>query len=141
MFLLLFLLLVLRGFGFFSPVYFVNNSKQRADVIIRFAVFLHNRKSFPELISPIMKSSGELPPQTESEGGSIDREEDIIKHATEYYKNLFGPSESPLFSLEPDCWAPSEKITEVENSQLIKPFSEDEIKKVIKSMKKHSTRA
>jgi hypothetical protein len=71
-----------------------------------------------------------------NEGGSIDREEDIIKHATEYYKNLFGPSEGPLFSLEPDCWAPNEKITEVENSQLIKPFSEDEIKKVIKSMKK-----
>jgi hypothetical protein len=43
--------------------------------------------------------------------------------------------------LDPDCWAPNEKITEVENSQLIKPFSEEEIKKVIKSMKKHSTRA
>jgi hypothetical protein len=38
--------------------------------------------------------------------------------------------------LDPDCWAPNEKITEVENSQLIKPFSEEEIKKVIKSMKK-----
>jgi hypothetical protein len=77
----------------------------------------------------------------ENEVESIDREEDIIKHATEYYKTLFGPSESPIFSLDPDCWAPNEKITEEENTQLIKPFSEDEIKKVIKSMKKHSTRA
>jgi hypothetical protein len=51
---------------------------------------------------------------------------------------LFGPSESPIFSLEPDCWAPNEKITEEENTQLIKPFSEDEIKKVIKSMKKNT---
>jgi hypothetical protein len=40
--------------------------------------------------------------------------------------------------LEPDCWAPNEKITEEENTQLIKPFSEDEIKKVIKSMKKNT---
>jgi hypothetical protein len=40
--------------------------------------------------------------------------------------------------LDPDCWAPNEKITEAENSQLIKPFSEDEIKKVIKTMKKNT---
>jgi hypothetical protein len=71
----------------------------------------------------------------EKEGESIDKEDDIIKHATYYYKDLFGPSESPIFSLDPDCWDQNEKITEEENIQLTKPFTDDEIKKVIKSMK------
>jgi hypothetical protein len=74
----------------------------------------------------------------EREGENIDREDDIIKHATKYYKDLFGPSESPIFSLDPDCWDQNEKITEEENIQLIKPFSEDEIRKVIKSMKRNT---
>jgi hypothetical protein len=39
----------------------------------------------------------------EKDGESIDKEEDILKHGTEYYRNLFGPSESPTFSLDPDC--------------------------------------
>jgi hypothetical protein len=59
----------------------------------------------------------------EKDGENIDKEEDILKHVTEYYKELFGPSESPTFSLDPYCWEQNEKITEEENIQLIKPFT------------------
>jgi hypothetical protein len=41
--------------------------------------------------------------QLEKEGEIIDKKEDILQHATEYYKSLFGPSESPMFSLDPNC--------------------------------------
>jgi hypothetical protein len=61
-----------------------------------------------------------------------------MNHATKYYKSLFGPSESPIFSLDPNCWDQNEKITEEENIQLVQPFTEEEIKKVIKSMKRNT---
>jgi hypothetical protein len=59
----------------------------------------------------------------------LNKDEEMIKHATEYYKNLFGPSDSPTFSLDPDCWEQYEKVTNEENEALIRPFSEEEIKK------------
>jgi mannosylglycoprotein endo-beta-mannosidase len=75
----------------------------------------------------------------EKDGENIDKEEDIPKHVTEYYKELFGPSESPTFSLDPYCWEQNEKITEEENIQLIKPFTKQEIKKVVETMKGNTT--
>jgi hypothetical protein len=42
---------------------------------------------------------------------------------------LFGPSDSPTFSLDPDCWEQDEKVNNEENESLIRPFSEEEIKK------------
>jgi mannosylglycoprotein endo-beta-mannosidase len=75
----------------------------------------------------------------EKDGENIDKEEDILKHVTEYYKELFGPSESPTFSLDPYCWEQNEKITEEENIQLIKPFTKQEIKKVVETMKGNTT--
>jgi hypothetical protein len=74
----------------------------------------------------------------EKDGENIDKEEDILKHATEYYRDLFGPSENPTFSLDPECWKQNEKINEEENIQLVKPFTNEEIKKVVKTMKKNT---
>jgi hypothetical protein len=74
----------------------------------------------------------------EKDGENIDNDEDMVKHATEYYKELFGPSDSPIFTLSPDCWTHDEKITEEENSALIREFSEEEIKKVVKNMKRNT---
>jgi hypothetical protein len=59
----------------------------------------------------------------EKDDGNISKYDDIVKHATEYYKELFGPSESPTFSLNPDCWDQNEKITEEENNLLTRQFS------------------
>jgi hypothetical protein len=64
----------------------------------------------------------------DKDGVNIDKDEEMLKHATEYYKNLFGPFGSPTSSLDPDCWEQSEKITEEEDNFLIRPFTEEEIK-------------
>jgi hypothetical protein len=70
------------------------------------------------------------------DGESLSNDEEMLKHATEYYKTLFGPSDSPTFSLDPDCWDQDEKVNNEENEALIRPFSEEEIKKVVMNMKK-----
>jgi hypothetical protein len=74
----------------------------------------------------------------EKDGENIDNDEDMVKHATECYKELFGPSDSLIFSLSPDCWTQEEKINEEENTALIREFSEEEIKKVVKNMKRNT---
>jgi hypothetical protein len=72
----------------------------------------------------------------EKDGERIDKDEDIISHATGYYKELFGPSDSPMFSLDSECWEQEEKVTEAENASLTRKFSEEEMKHVVKTMKK-----
>jgi hypothetical protein len=74
----------------------------------------------------------------EKDGENIDNDEDMVNHATEYYKELFGPSDSPIFSLSPDCWTQEEKLNEEENTTLIREFSKEEIKKVVKNMKRNT---
>jgi hypothetical protein len=75
----------------------------------------------------------------EKDGENIDKEEEILNHATTYYKTLFGPSESPTFTLDPNCCGQQEKITKEENSLLTKPFTEIEINMVVKTMKGNTT--
>lgn len=53
-------------------------------------------------------------------------------------KNLFGPSENPLFSLDPDCWHQNEKVTQIENEKLTEPFTEEEVKNVVLTMDKNT---
>jgi hypothetical protein len=58
----------------------------------------------------------------------------MLEHATKYYKTLFGPSEKPLFDLDPDCWKHEEKVIEEENEALTKPFSLEELRVAISTM-------
>jgi hypothetical protein len=74
----------------------------------------------------------------EKDGNITEEEEEILNHATEYYKDQFGPSESLTFSLDPDCWGTEEKVNEEENIYLTRPFSEEEIGRVVKTMKKNT---
>jgi hypothetical protein len=53
------------------------------------------------------------------DGECLNKDEEMIKHAIEYYKTLFGPSDSPTFSLDPDCWEQEEKVNNEENEALI----------------------
>jgi mannosylglycoprotein endo-beta-mannosidase len=64
----------------------------------------------------------------ENEDGIIKGGEDLLKYATEYYKNLFGPENSKSIPLDPDCWGEEEKLTSVESEKLCRPFTEEEIK-------------
>lgn len=74
----------------------------------------------------------------QSENGSIEGDELISDHATQYYKNLFGPSINTDMYLDSNCWEPGEKVSEEENRELTKNFTMEEIKLSVISMgKKH----
>lgn len=45
----------------------------------------------------------------QGEGGEIKGDEAIAEHATQYYKNLFGPAQNTNFHLDPSCWEEGEK--------------------------------
>jgi hypothetical protein len=68
---------------------------------------------------------------------TIFRTDNRIKHATDYYKKLFGPREGNNFGLEPSPWSPGESVTNQENEELSKPFHEDEIKEALYQMEKN----
>jgi hypothetical protein len=71
-------------------------------------------------------------------GGTTIQGEEILAHATDYYKNLFGPSEKPLFNLDSDCWTQEERVTKEENEHLTKPFSMELLKKAVNSMERNT---
>lgn len=74
----------------------------------------------------------------QNENEQIEGDEKILEHATQYYKDLFGPSDSPNIQMDPGCWAPEETVDNHENEQLIRAFSEEEVKAVIMSMEKNT---
>ena len=59
----------------------------------------------------------------------------LIKHATDFYKELFGPAPGNTFHLDPDTWGQDEKLTAEENEFLTRPFSEEEVKTALFSIK------
>ena len=66
----------------------------------------------------------------------IDGDDDLIQHATSYCKELFGPAAGNIFQIDPDLWEDWEKVTNDENEELIKPFTEEEVKNALFQMKK-----
>jgi hypothetical protein len=71
----------------------------------------------------------------ERNGENLNTDEEILKHATKFYKDLFGPSDSPIFNLSHDCWEQHEKVTEEENNLLTRPFQK---KSVVMNMKRNT---
>jgi hypothetical protein len=61
---------------------------------------------------------------------------DLTTLATNYYRPLFGPGVGNVFEVDSNLWSEEEKVTVVENEELIKPFLEDEIKVALFQMKK-----
>jgi hypothetical protein len=62
---------------------------------------------------------------------------DLLTHATEYYKMLFGPGEGNLMQLADSVWSVQEKLSDEDNIKLNEPFSEEEIQAAISSMVKN----
>jgi hypothetical protein len=60
----------------------------------------------------------------------------LLKLATEYYKSLFGPGEGNLFEVDANLWRTEDRVSNVENANLTKPFLEEEIKGALFQMKK-----
>jgi hypothetical protein len=64
----------------------------------------------------------------------IEGTDNLLKHATDYYKNLFGPGEGNKMSLDPNIWSIDERLCVEDNCILDEPFSESEVKNAIDIM-------
>ena len=66
---------------------------------------------------------------------TIEGTKNLLSHATEYYKTLFGPALGNLCQIDADLWSQEEKMTYADNEDLTRPFSLEEIKKALFDMK------
>jgi hypothetical protein len=55
----------------------------------------------------------------------------LLKHATDYYKILFGPGEGNKMSLDPNIWSIDEKLLLEDTYILDETFLESEVKNAI----------
>jgi len=67
----------------------------------------------------------------------VEGDSNLLAHATEFYKNLFGLEQNHAFSLDPDLWDSDELLADSDNACLIRPFSEEEIKNALFQMEKN----
>jgi hypothetical protein len=67
----------------------------------------------------------------------IEGTDNLLEHATTYYKSLFGPAPGNIFEFNHDMWESHEKINDVDNEILSKPFTMEEVKDALFSMKKN----
>lgn len=66
---------------------------------------------------------------------NIESTENLLAHATAYYKELFGPVLGNLFQVPPNLWASHEILNAQDNEDLTRPFQIEEIKLALFSMK------
>jgi hypothetical protein len=59
---------------------------------------------------------------------SVQGDKDLLEHVTCYYKSLFGLGGGNAFDFDHNLWSEESKVSEQENLELTKPFSEEEIK-------------
>jgi hypothetical protein len=65
----------------------------------------------------------------------ITGDEDLLKHATSYYKTLFG--HGAAFTLDSSLWPLEENVSEEENEELVIPFLVEEIHYALFQMEKN----
>jgi hypothetical protein len=70
------------------------------------------------------------------DGDRIIKGEDPLKsYIVDYYKNLFGPSDSGMFSLDEDNRDDITQISPEDNEKLVAMFTEQDVKEVVFKMK------
>jgi hypothetical protein len=57
--------------------------------------------------------------------------DDIRRHITDYYKNLFGSVPSPTIHLGDDLWGFERRVSSQDNDFLIREFTDEEIEETI----------
>lgn len=67
----------------------------------------------------------------------IEGESNLLNHATDYYRDLFGPEPGHDITIEPDLWEGCKKLDEADNKILCQPFSDTEIKSALFQMEKN----
>jgi hypothetical protein len=73
----------------------------------------------------------------DKDGLIIEGNEDLLKHATEYYSDLFGPGKEHNIHFDPNLWAELDKVSESDNAMLCSPFPKNEIKDALFSMERN----
>jgi hypothetical protein len=64
----------------------------------------------------------------------IEGTDNLISHATAYYKNLFGPAASNILDFHVNMWKPHEKLCKEDSLILARPFTVEEVKTALFSM-------
>lgn len=67
----------------------------------------------------------------EKDGNVIEGDDNLLKHATDYYAELFGPADDHDIHIAQDLW---DELPDQENEELCKPFSEAKIKDALFQM-------
>jgi hypothetical protein len=70
----------------------------------------------------------------DNDGIVIEGTKNLLQHATDYYKNLFGPAPGNLFPISPNLWSAAETLTVDDNIDLTRPFSMEEVKNALFEM-------
>jgi hypothetical protein len=65
----------------------------------------------------------------------VEGTDNLLKHATAYYKELFGPAPGNMFSLSQNLWTDDEILNENDNINLTRPFTTEEVRNALFSMK------
>jgi hypothetical protein len=68
---------------------------------------------------------------------NVSGDENLLKHATEYYKWLFGPGIGDALTLDHELWPEGDKVNTQENVELVQPFTEEEVKSALDQMEKN----
>ena len=70
----------------------------------------------------------------DNDGVLVEGTKELLAHATDYSKNLFGPAPGNLFKLSPSLWSEEDTLNEQDNNDLTRPFTVEEIKKMLCSL-------
>ena len=71
----------------------------------------------------------------DNNGSLIEGTDNLLAHATSYYKELFGPAPGNLFAISPSLWGANELLSDEDNVYLTRPFTEKEVSEALFSMK------
>jgi hypothetical protein len=63
--------------------------------------------------------------------------DNLLKHATSFYKALFGLGKGDAFQMDQDLWPIEDRVTTNENDALTGEFTEEEIKSALFQMEKN----
>lgn len=73
----------------------------------------------------------------EKDGEIIEGDENLLKHATKYYSDLFSPGENHDIHIDQSLWAELDHVSDAKNEELCKASSELEIKTALCQMEKN----
>lgn len=73
-----------------------------------------------------------------TEDGEVRGQQEITTHIVDFYKKLFGPSETCNMSLGVNFWPTDTKLSSLQRTDLVKPFEKEEIKQVVMSLRENS---